>query len=303
MKHTHWTLSAVMGAALALSACGGGGDEPTATGQASEINARALKGGGGGGTPAPGGVSVLPTTPPEADMLVRESFGLAGTGGLSTARPAGGKGTLKEVGRNINGFWSEYPGKARMWIAPEGASTWGWCYTGENPNELPSPLQPVDRWGTACSQLQVDNLADVPTALLSFRQPGTAYTVSADGQPPNIPGTYVAIGLTATAATLNNFATAGQVWLSLHNQQGSLFGGPLVYELRLNGKTGPLLATGVTDDVYFNRMAIRYDPVAGTVSASVNGLELGSYALQISPAFAGFEGVGTVDNFVIRTGP
>lgn len=303
---TTWMHTAVMAACLALTACGGGSDDQSAAGLA-QVNAareQALKGGGGGtASPSPG-VSVLPTTAPAPDILVRESFGLAGAGGLSTVRPAGGKGQLKEVGRNLNGFWVEYPGsKGSSWIAPEGASTWGWCYSGVNPNELPSPLQPTDRWGVACSQMQVDNLADVPTALLPFRQPDVAYTVSADGQPPNIPGTYVAIGLTATAATLNNFATAGQVWLSLHNEQGIQFGGPLVYELRLNGKTGPLLATGVVEDIVFNRLAIRHDPTGGLVSASVNGIDLGSYPLQITPAFAGFEGVGTVDNFVIRTLP
>lgn len=304
MKRTRWTLSAVMATAVALSACGGG-DDSAATPQAAAPTAHTLKSGAGDAKSTPAAVSVLPTKPPAPDILVRESFGLAGTGDLSApVRPAGGKGQLKALGRNINGFWVEYPGsKGSSWIAPEGASTWGWCYTGINPNELPSPLQPTDRWGMACSQLQVDNLANVPTALLPFRQPNVAYTVSADGQPPNIPGTYVAIGLTATAATLNNFATAGQVWLSLHNAQGSVFGGPLVYELRLNGKAGPLLATGVVEDLVFNRLAIRYDPAAGVVSASVNGIELGSHPLQITPGYAGFEGVGLMDNFVIRTAP
>ena len=50
-------------------------------------------------------------------------------------------------------------------------------------------------------------------------------------------------------------------------------------------------------------MEIHYDPVAQKVGASINGLALGSYHLAITPGFAGFEGVGVLDNFVISLAP
>ena len=106
-KRTRWTLSAAVATALALSACGGGEDSAQAR-QAAGPTAHALKGGGGGAKSTPTATSVLPTTPPAPGILVRESFGLAGTGDLSApVRPAGGKGLLKALGRNLNGFWVE----------------------------------------------------------------------------------------------------------------------------------------------------------------------------------------------------
>jgi hypothetical protein len=92
------------------------------------------------------------------------------------------------------------------------------------------------------------------------------------------------------------------VWLGLRKQQ-AMTNGPLVYEWRLNGRTGPLLASGVVDDVLWNRMEIRHDPVNGTVSASVNGIALGTASMAGKPLYAGFEGVGVLDNFVIRRAP
>lgn len=50
-------------------------------------------------------------------------------------------------------------------------------------------------------------------------------------------------------------------------------------------------------------MEIHYDPVGKTVSASVNEMMMGRFALSITPGFAGFVGVGVLDNFVIRRAP
>ena len=52
------------------------------------------------------------------------------------------------------------------------------------------------------------------------------------------------------------------------------------------------------------RTVLVYDPVTETVSASVNDVELGSFYLPIdTPKFIGIEGVGIVDNFVVRELP
>jgi hypothetical protein len=74
------------------------------------------------------------------------------------------------------------------------------------------------------------------------------------------------------------------------------------YELRLNGMTGPLLASGEFISETLNTMAVRYDPATGMVGASVSGMELGSYPanLAATPKFVGFEGVGILDNVVVR---
>src|SRR4051812_8496680 len=72
--------------------------------------------GGGGGTTV-SGVSILPTTAPAPDVLIRESFGMA-----DGFRPAGGKGAAKSVyaSTSLSGFWLEYPGsKNTQWISPD----------------------------------------------------------------------------------------------------------------------------------------------------------------------------------------
>ena len=77
------------------------------------------------------------------------------------------------------------------------------------------------------------------------------------------------------------------------------------YEFRLNGMTGPVVASGQVTNVTFNQMAVRYDPVTRTAGASLNGVDLGSVPLVLAnpPKFVGFEGVGILDNFFVRTLP
>ena len=262
----------------------------------------ALASGGGGGGAQPPVVSVLPTTPPAPNILIRESFGLAD--GL---RPAGGKGLLKPypIHTSLGGFWVEYPGnKNNAWITSNGNQTWRFAAIGGylDPYELPSPLQATEFGQGAIISDWFDPVTQYPTALLPFKQPAQPYVVSMEGYPSVVAGAYIAIGLTGSGATLSNFTSVGQVWLSLRKEQ-AMVNGPLVYEWRLTGQAGPLLATGVVDDVTWNRMEIHYDPVAQNVSASINGLALGSHHLAITPSFVGFEGVGILDNFVISLEP
>jgi hypothetical protein len=77
------------------------------------------------------------------------------------------------------------------------------------------------------------------------------------------------------------------------------------YEFRLNGMTGPLLASGQFISQTFNRIAVRYDPATGLAGASINEVDLGSFpaGLAGTPKFVGFEGVGILDNFVVRQLP
>jgi hypothetical protein len=305
-SRNHTALTALALASL-LAACGGTDDRPDTTANAGGVTILKGGGGGGGGTPppAPGSTSPLPTTAPAPDILVRESFGL----GPNVVRPAGGKGTLRSsyLHTTIGGFWVEWPGsKNNSWMTPDGDQTWKFCGTNPSPYELPSPLQgdaSNDYMNAGCASSEWFDLpvAVHPTALLPFTPPATAWSVSMEGWPAAVQGAYVAIGLTSSPVLTSNFATVGDVWLGLRKQTVPN-DGALVYELRLNGKTGALLATGVVDDMTWNRMAIGYDPVAQVMSASLNGVSLGRYAMKLTPRYAGFEGVGILDNFVIRKG-
>lgn len=263
-------------------------------------------GGGGGGvkpSPTPTPV-VLPSTPPAPDVILRESFGLAD--GL--LRPTGSKGTLKEtyIHTSISGFWVEYPGsKDTAWIAPpEGGQTWRFCASSDNPYEtLFSPLQVV--YGNGCLASQwTDAVPDNPTALVPFKAPDGAYEVSLNGYPAPIDGKYIALGLTGSSLLESNLQTSGDLWLSLKFADPVHDYGTLIYELRANGMNGPVLASGQTFFDSFNRLVLRYDPLSQTVSASVNGVEIGVFSQSIpTPRFIGIEGVGIVDNLVVRKLP
>lgn len=255
-------------------------------------------GGSGGGTT--GGTNPLPTTPPAPDVLYRESFGQA-----DLLRPTGGKGTLKDVflHKSISGFWIEYPGsKNTAWLAPGEGQTWRFAASSDNPYEMPSPIQVTYGNGSVASEW-FDPVTEHPTALMPFTAPATAYEVSLNGYPAPIPGGYIGIGLTNTSVLYSNLETSASVWLLL-KPTSDFSNTTLIYELRVNGMSGALLATGETYFDGWNQLALRYDPVTTTVSANVNGTELGSFAQRIPlPKFTGFEGVGIIDNFVIRTLP
>ena len=254
-------------------------------------------GGGGGGTTPPPATDVLPTEPPAPGVLLRESFGAA-----DRSRPAGGKG----VGRstythtNINGFWVEYLGsKDTRWLAPDTGQTWRFCGASDNPNEMPSPLQAT--YGNGCVASEwFDPPTSHPTALVPFRAPDAPYEVSMDGYPAPIPGGYVAIGLTNSGLLVSNLETSASVWLVVRPLDTAGFW-TLTFELRANGLTGELLAAGDAGYPGFNPMALAYDPIAHTVSATLNGQYFGPFDLTIpSPKYVGFEGIGILDNFVVR---
>jgi len=285
-----------------LAGCGGGGDDSLATSR--EDPAR--KSGSTGGTTTTV-ASILPTTAPAPGVLVYESFGLG-----NDYRPYGDKGVMRQytASSTLHDYYVEWSGNTRArWMTPQGDQTWKFNASRDG-YELPSPLENdslVGKWGGASGARWTDGVTTIPTALLAFRPPAAPYTVSASAAPAPVAGTYVSIGLTASPVLESNFATVGQVWLSLiHGAVQEVTATytqyyPPTYELRLNGKTGPLLATGTT--TYGQQLSIRHDPVARTVSATVNGQLLGPFPAAIAPAYAGFEGVGGINTFVIRETP
>ena len=292
-------------AAAALAACGGGGLDDSPTALASRETPQ--KGGdcigsctGGGGTPVPGATNPLPTTAPAPGYLVRESFGP----GPQQLRPKGGKGDMRSafLHTTLGGFWVEWPGsKNTAWITPNGDQTWKFAGGGGNPYELPSPLQPSEMFdGLAYSEL-FDVVTPVyPTALLPMTLPSAPWALSIEGYPThNVPfDSYIGLGLTDSGATVSNLTTAAKVSLLLRARADGL---GLDWELWQGGASRTRLAQGVTDDYTFNHLELAYDPSTGVLTGNVNGQSIGSHPMALATArYGAFEGLGMVDNFVLR---
>jgi hypothetical protein len=255
--------------------------------------------GGGGGTVGP---NPLPQTAPAPDVIYRESFGE----GPDLLRPTGGKGTLRATNTHtpIQGFWIEYPGsKNTGWLAPTEGQTWRYCVASDNPYEMFSPIQMLTAgfYSNGCVASEWFDPPTVnPTALMPFTAPTAPYEVSFNGYPAPIEGKYLALGLTNSGTLYSNLETSANVVLVL-KPAPPYMNYSILYELRAGGMNGTLLASGETFFDGFNRLKIRVDPVAKTVGASVNDTEIGTFPLDIgAPKYAGFEGIGIGDNFVIR---
>jgi hypothetical protein len=256
-----------------------------------------------GKDPEPTGTNPLPTTPPAPDVVLRESFGA----GPEDLRPQGDKGRLRNVyaGTQLQGFWVEYLGSwANSWrTGSETAGvTWGFAFCSDNPNEMPSPLQTVYANGCAHAEWR-DGVVGFPSALVPFRGLTTPYEVSIDLYPAVLSGASVSLGLTASSVAASNLRTVGQVYLTL--KQGPVLNGTQgIYELHTGGETGPLLATGAFWMLGYNPVALRVDPVAQTVSATVDGIAVGTFPVPaFTPAFIAIEGQGNIDNLVVRSVP
>jgi hypothetical protein len=253
-------------------------------------------GGGGGGTVTSS--SILPTTPPAPGILVRESFGQA-----NQQRPAGGKGSLRDVFSNTNlgGFWLEYPGsKDTQWLTPDVGQSWKFAGCSDNPLELPSPLEPSFQ-GCVVSQW-ADPPTAYPTALMpiTVTLPSAGYELSMEGYPAPIAGGYIAIGFTNSGALTSNLTSSGSLWLRVVDT--TRFGVPLHYELRTGSlSNGQIIASGDAGASGYNQMAIRYSPASGTVTLSFAGQAVGTFPVSIAPPrYLAFEGVGVLDDLVLR---
>ena len=254
-------------------------------------------GGGGGTTVDP--YSILPTTPPAPDILLRESFGA----GPTVQRPASGKGTLKDSYAHtpIQGFWVEYPGaKGTQWIAPPEGQTWRFCGGSDNAYELPSPLQ--QPYGGCVASEWTDAPTTYPTALMpiTVALPSEGYEFSMEGYPAPIDGGYIAIGFTSSGATYGNLTASGSLWLRVTDP--SRFGYPLHWELRTGSlASGQLLATGDFGFAGWNHMGLRYSPAASTVTLTFADSVVGTFPVTMAPPkYLAFEGVGILDNAVLR---
>ena len=251
-------------------------------------------GGGGGVDTTPPVPSNLPTTAPAPGVLLRESFGLA-----NLMRPKGDKGLMTDLGihTTIAGYWLEYPGsKDTRWLVPQSGQTWKFASCSDDPFEMPSPIQ-TPFSGCVASEW-FDAVTSYPTALMPFTPPAGGYELSMDGYPAPIANAYVAIGFTGSSVLTSNLTTFGSLWLRVRDLREN---GMLNYELRTNGMNGPVLASGNIPQLGFNRLALRYDPSTSTATLTLQGEAIGSYAVTIAPPrYVAFEGVGILDNFVVR---
>jgi len=240
--------------------------------------------------------SHLPTTAPAPGVIYRESFGAD-----QQWRPAGGKGTPKYVAlsQSLNGFWAEWPGNKNVaWIDGDLTEAWHWAACSINTNQMPSPIDGEPYNGCLYSD-ETHGMALSPSALLPFVAPTTAYEFSIDGYPRPVAGAYIAMGFTNTRTTSKALANSGSLWLKVDNSINNP--GPMHYELRLNGMTGPLLASGDAGYPGFNPMSLRVDPVAKTVTLRINGVTIGTYSAAIAaPTYLAIEGYGLFDNMVVR---
>jgi hypothetical protein len=284
-RRTVW-LSALC--AVALTACGGSGG-----GDGQPVDTGSTAGGDGPGTG--------PGTPGGGEVVMRESFG----GGVGFARPAGGAGGLRSTASpgDIPGFWIEFPaGGAVAWGGLDGEGAWKFGGCSTDPNEAPSALQPS---GNGCATSLPAAVPRFPDLVVALGARAGAYEVSLDvSTPALLAGAYVALGLSSsTTVATSNLATAGQVAL-LVRAGGTPLGTQMQYELRSGGPSGTLLASGPFPLFGYTPVTLRHDPVAGTLSATVNGAVVGPFpAAGVSASAVVIEGQGIVDNFAVRALP
>jgi hypothetical protein len=193
----------------------------------------------------------LPTSAPAHGVVLRESFGA----GPDNARPSGGKGTMKPVfaSTSLGGFWCEWPGvpgnKNAAWTSsdPLTGNGAGWRFAASSldwDETLPTPLQADPFNGTAISWW-FDGVVANPAALVPFTAPASPYDLSVDLYPGVLAGARVSMGFTASGVLSDNLSSAGQLYLTL-SQDAQLDGFNGLYELRVGGANGELLASGST---------------------------------------------------------
>lgn len=264
---------------------------------ASQALASGGSGGGGGGSAT--AVNPLPTTPPSPDIFLRESFGPGPA--PDYARPQGGNGNLRQVfaGTGLSGYWLEYPGsKSMAWATPDTGPGWHFAYASTNPYEIASPLQP-DPFNGIVISAWTDGVVSYPDAIIPFRGAAAKYSVSAELYPGVLTGAYVALGLTSSSALQSNLAAGGQVWLLLA-QVAPFDGISGYYELHVGSQT---VSSGAVILQGFTPVSLIVDPVAQTVSATLNGADLGTWSARVSPSFIALEGQGWADDVIARTVP
>lgn len=256
------------------------------------------------------GGGVPPPTVLTGPIYLRDSFGFdPPVDGLpfrydSAGNPVSIAGAGGEV--SLNQLRVEWPNIAsEVWLTPAVRQSPTW-YFGPVASIDPATVEPpgsYDRPGE--NGVTVSNVN--PTiesnndALIPFVQPPGPVTASVSA----IAGWYTtAIGFTPSGVLAGNFETSGAAWLVLRMPRttpGGL-GATAVWELHTNGLTGPSVSGTVVLQNY-NRIAVSYDPVAGTVVGSINGVATAALPYVVSGVqYVGFQGNGEVNDFLVEAG-
>jgi hypothetical protein len=292
-RPAHFALAAVLGLVLPHAIWigrGGGGKTPPVVGTAADLCS----------VVAP---QAVPPTIVPGIILARDTFGF----GPQLVRPTAGSGTLKPVAIHVglNGFWAEQPcSNNAVWMSASGSGvqSWNFFMTNTDPKEPPSAMMPAGLGNGAMTVfLDGESVPEFPTALLPFEPPSIPYEVSAEIVFVTLnPGTWLGLGFTSSNALNRNFEAAGQAWMRVSRTSpfDSLAGS---VELHTNGLAGPSASASVVL-APFSTLRVQYDPLSRTVNGYYNDVLVGTLSCDASPSrFVGFEGAGTLDNFIVKT--
>jgi uncharacterized repeat protein (TIGR01451 family) len=208
-------------------------------------------------------------------------------------------------GLSINGLRAEYPNtSSEVWATPDvhQMPTWGFASASLDP-AVAQPVGSLDgpgQNGVLVSDVN-PTIESNNAALLPFVQPAGAVTLSTSV----VSGWYTtAIGFTSSGALADNFETSGVAWFVIrmprttHGGQGSI----ATWELHTNGFSGPS-ASGTMVLGGYNHVAVSYDPTAGKVAASIEGVPVASLDYVVSGVqYVGFQGNGIVNDFLVQAG-
>jgi hypothetical protein len=208
-------------------------------------------------------------------------------------------------GLSIDGLRAEYPNvSSEVWATPHvhQMPSWGFASSSLDPSII-QPAGSLDgpgQNGTLVSDVN-PTIESNNAALLPFIQPSGPVTLSTS----IVSGWYTtAIGFTSSGILADNFETSGLAWFVIRmprttpGGQGSI----ATWELHTDGFNGPS-ATGEMVLGGFNHVAVSYDPVAGRVDASIEGVLVASLDYFVSGIqYVGFQGNGIVNDFLVQAG-
>lgn len=250
-------------------------------------------------------VATAPTVLP-GPLYIRESFGTDLFGNGTCACRLDPAGLIIAITSNsLNGIRAEYPNlSSEVWATANVRQSPSWSITGSGAID-PAIIQPAGSYSGAFGGTTFSN--DIPSvesnnaAILPFVQPGGAVTASASIWA----GWYTtAIGFTGSNAVADNFENSGLAWFVVRmprttpGGQGSI----AVWELHTNGMIGPS-ASGTMVLNGFNHVAVSYDPAAGKVTASIEGVPVASVDYAVSGvSYVGFQGNGLLNDFRVEAG-
>ncbi len=257
-----------------------------------------------------GGVAIPPPSVLSGPIYLRDSFGydppVDGLGFRydSPGNPVSLFGAAGET--SMNQLRVEYPNIAsEVWLTPAVRQSPTW-YFGPVASLDPATVEPPGSYdrpgenGVVASNVN-PTIESNNAALVPFVQPPGPVTASISA----IAGWYTtAIGFTPSGALVGNFETSGAAWLVVRmprttpGGQGSV----ATWELHTNGLLGPSTSGSFVLQGY-NHLAVSYDPVAGTVVGSINGVPTAALPYTVTGVqYVGFQGNGVFNDFLVTAG-